>query len=119
MQRFAEPEHGLQGVVGEQLFVAIPHVEHRWPAPYQETSSDRGDRSGSIDVGQPYVGSEIPEPAKVGGVEIETGKACGRLGVWRDRTPRRDQPDAALAVERRDADVSEGEERVGRGREDV
>ena len=105
VQRLPEPEHRLQHVVREQLLVAVAHVEDRWSTAEQQAASHRGDWRGPIDVRKRHVGGEIDEATQVRSIEIQPGKAGGRFGVWRQRAPRRDQPDAPLTVERRDANV--------------
>src|SRR5215212_1264085 len=49
VERLPETEHGLQDVVGEQLLVAVPNVQHQWTAASQHTCSDGCDRRRATD----------------------------------------------------------------------
>src|SRR4051794_33005081 len=119
VQRLPEPQHRLQHIVSEQLLVAITDIEDCRSRARHQASADGGDWCRVIDVRQRHVGGKVAEAAKAWCVEAEAGKTSGGLGVWSQRARRRDQAHAALTVERRYADVGEGEKRIRRGGKNV
>src|SRR5215216_1393389 len=121
VERLPETEHGLQDVVGEQLLVAVPNVQHQWTAASQHTCSDGCDRRRATDESKGKSGRHVADHADPGAGEVQTGEAGRRLSVGSECAGRSNQTDATFAVERGDADPGSGqrEQRVGGRRQHV